>query len=72
MIRKLIHAKKLNKITQAKFSYNDVSIEQDGHLVVLDKEEILELAQLIVNEIKDKEWYENRRKSYAENRTSDI
>lgn len=65
MIRKLIHAKRLNKITQVKFSYNDVSIEQDGDLVVLDKDEILELAQLIFNERQDEEFYESRRKLYG-------
>jgi hypothetical protein len=67
MIRRIVHAKRLNKITQVKFSYNDVSIEQDGDLVVLDKDEILELAQLIVNERKDHEFYESRRRKYAEN-----
>jgi hypothetical protein len=64
MKKLLIHAKRLNKLTQAKFSYNDVSIEQDGDLVVLDKDEILELAQLIINERKDQEFYESRRKFY--------
>lgn len=67
MNKRLIHAKKLNKLTSVKFSYNDVSIEQDGDLVVLDKDEILELAQLIVNERKDQEFYQQRRKHYAEN-----
>lgn len=67
MKKLLIHAKRLNILTQVKFSYNDVSIEQDGDLVVLDKDEILELAQLIVNERKDQEFYENRRKFYATN-----
>jgi hypothetical protein len=67
MIRKIIHAKRLNKITHVKFSYNDVSVEQDGDLVVLDKDEILELAQLIINERKDHEFYENRRRFYDTN-----
>jgi hypothetical protein len=60
MKKQLIHNKQLNKITAVKFSYNDVTITQDGHLVVLDKYEILELAQLITNEINDQEFYRNR------------
>jgi hypothetical protein len=65
MNKRLIHAKALNRLTQVKFSYNDVSIEQDGDLVVLDKDEILELAQIITNERKDLEWYAERKKRNA-------
>jgi hypothetical protein len=62
MIKKrIIHAKQLNKITAVKFSYEDVSIEQDGHLVVLDKDEIIEIARLIENERHDLEFYEKRK-----------
>jgi len=39
-----------------------VTIYQDGDLVVIDKDQILELAQLIQNERNDKEFYENARK----------
>jgi hypothetical protein len=60
-LRRLIHKKKINRITQACFSYNDVVIAQDGEMVILDKAEILELAQLIKNEIMDKEFYEKGR-----------
>lgn len=60
MSKLLIHAKQLNKITHVKFSQNDVSITQDGDLVVLDKYEILELAQLITNELNDREFFRNR------------
>jgi hypothetical protein len=60
-VRRLIHKKQINKITQVAFSYNDVVISQDGEMVVLDKAEILELAQLIKNEIWDKEFYEKGR-----------
>jgi hypothetical protein len=59
MIKKrLIHKKQLNKITFVKFSYEDVSIEQDGAIVVLDKDEIIEIARLIENERHDLEYYE--------------
>jgi hypothetical protein len=64
VIRRIIHAKQLNKITAVQFSYKDLTITQDGALVVLDKNEILELAQLIKNEIKDKEFYESGRKQH--------
>jgi len=39
-----------------------VTIYQDGDLVVIDKDQILELAQLIQNERNDKEFYEKLRK----------
>jgi hypothetical protein len=60
-MKRLIHAKKLNKITKVLFSYNDVSVEQDGHVVVLDKDEIIEIARLIENERHDLEYYEKRK-----------
>lgn len=56
--KRLIHAKRINKITKVLFSYEDVSIEQDGALVVLDKDEIIEIARLIENERQDQEYYE--------------
>jgi len=58
----MIHNKQLDKITKVEFSYKDVTIYQDGDLVVIDKDQILELAQLIQNERNDKEFYENSRK----------
>lgn len=58
----MIHNKQLDKITKVEFSYKDVTIYQDGDLVVVDKDQILELAQLIQNERNDKEFYENLRK----------
>lgn len=61
IVRRLIHKKQINRITQASFSYNDVVIAQDGEMVILDKAEILELAQLIKNEIHDKEFYDKGR-----------
>jgi len=57
-----IHNKQLDKITKVEFSYKDVTIYQDGDLVVIDKDQILELAQLIQNERNDNEFYENSRK----------
>lgn len=62
--RRLIHKKQINRITEASFSYNDVVLCQDGEMVVLDKAEILELAQLIKNEIHDKEFYEKGREIF--------
>ena len=59
---RMIHNKQLDKITKVEFSYKDVTIYQDGDLVVIDKDQILELAQLIQNERNDKEFYENSRK----------
>lgn len=64
-MRRLIHKKKINRITEANFSYNDVVLIQDGDMVVLDKAEILELAQLIKNEIHDKEFYEKGRELHG-------
>lgn len=58
MKKRLIHKKRINKITDVLFSYNDVSIEQDGAIVVLDKDEIVEIARLIENERQDQEYYE--------------
>jgi hypothetical protein len=43
----LVRKIKLDKITTAEISYKDISIWQDGSLVILDKEQILELAQII-------------------------
>ena len=57
-MKRLIHKKRINKITEAEFSYEDVSIWQDGALVLLTKEEIVELAQMIVNEEHDLNFYE--------------
>jgi hypothetical protein len=64
-MKRLIHRKQLNKITSVEFSYNDVTITQDGALVVLDKDEILEIANLIVNERHDLEVMAKWRKDYA-------
>jgi len=58
--KRLIHKKTINKITHAEFSYEDVSIWQEGSLVLLTKLEIVELAQLIVNEEKDLEFFERK------------
>lgn len=38
---------KLDKITTVEFSHKDISIWQDGSLVVLDNEQVLELAKEI-------------------------
>lgn len=64
-MKRLIHKKQLDVITSVEFSYKDVTILQDGSLVVLDKDQWLEIAQLIVNERKDLEIMESRRKEYA-------
>jgi hypothetical protein len=56
--RRLIHKKRINKITEAEFSYEDVSIWQDGALVLLTKVENVELAQIIVNEEQDLNYLE--------------
>ena len=63
-MKRLIHKKQLDKITSVEFSYNDVSIWQEGALVVLTKDEVLELAQLISNERRDLEVMEKWRKGY--------
>lgn len=59
---RIIHSKQLDRLTKVDFSYKDVIIYQDGDLVVIDKDQILELAQLIQNERNDQEFYENSRK----------
>jgi hypothetical protein len=64
-MKRLIHKKQLNVITSVEFSYNDVTVTQDGALVVLDKDEILEIANLIVNERHDLEVMKNWKKDYA-------
>lgn len=56
--RRLIHKKTINKITTAEFSYEDVSLWQEGALVLLTKQEIVELAQIIVNEELDLNYLE--------------
>ena len=58
---RIIHNKQLDKLTKVEFSYKDVTIYQDGDLVVIDKDQILELAQLIQNERNDQEFYENKK-----------
>lgn len=65
-MRRLIHKKQLDAITSVEFSYKDVSIWQEGALVVLTKDEVLEIAQLIANERKDLEIMESWRKSYGD------
>ena len=62
MKQKIIHAKQLDSITKVEFSYEDITVYQEGALVVLTKDEILELAQLIQAERHDQEYYENMKK----------
>lgn len=62
MNQKIIHAKQLDSITKVEFSYKDITIYQEGALVVITKEEVLELAQLIQAEKHDQEFYESLRK----------
>lgn len=57
-MKRLIHGKQLDKITKVEFSYKDITIMQDGALVVIDKDQILELARLIEWERHDLEFYE--------------
>jgi hypothetical protein len=64
-MKRLIHRKKLNVITSVEFSYKDVTVLQEGSLVVLDKDEILEIAQLIVNERQDLEYMEKWKKAFT-------
>lgn len=71
-MKRIIHAKQLDKITSVEFSYNDLTIYQDGALIVLDKDQILELAQIIQNEKHDHEFYENLRKGRLANGKSAI
>ena len=56
MNQKIIHAKQLDSITKVEFSYKDITIYQEGALVVITKEEVLELAQLIQAEKHDKNF----------------
>lgn len=62
-MKRLIHKKQINRITQVEFSYNDITVIQDGSLVVLDKDEIIELARIINNERHDLEFYERRNRN---------
>lgn len=66
-MKRIIHKKQLNVITSVEFSYKDVSVMQEGSLVVLDKDEILEIARLIENERKDNEYWEMRRSGWVTN-----
>jgi hypothetical protein len=59
-MKRLIHKKQLNIITSVEFSYKDVTILQEGSLVVLEKDEIIELARMIENERYDLEFYKRR------------
>jgi hypothetical protein len=61
--KRLIHKKIINKITHAEFSYEDVSIWQEGSLVLLTKLEIVELAQMILKEEKDLEFLDRKEES---------
>jgi hypothetical protein len=78
-MKKLIHKKQINRMTSATFSYNDVVIVQEGEMVILEKDEILELAQLIQNERHDLEFFkkqgelknERNRKARVIRRTND-
>jgi hypothetical protein len=40
----------LDDITKVDFSYNDVTIWQDGSFVILRKDEVLKLAEIIESE----------------------
>ena len=64
-MKRLIHKKQLDPITSVEFSYKDVSIWQDGSLVVLTKDEVIEIAKLIEWERHDLELLENRGKKNA-------
>jgi hypothetical protein len=59
-MKRLIHKKKIDTITTVEFSYKDITIYQDGALVVLDKDHILELARLIDWERHDHEFYDRK------------
>jgi hypothetical protein len=59
-MKRLIHKKQLDVITSVEFSYKDVTITQDGALVVVDKEHILELARLIDWERHDNEFFDRK------------
>jgi hypothetical protein len=63
-MKRLIHKKQLNIITSVEFSYKDVTILQEGALVVVDKDEILQIARLIENERMDNKIMEMRRKPW--------
>ena len=69
-MKRLIHKKQLNVITSVEFSYKDVTVLQEGALVVLDKDEILEIARLIENERIDNEIEEMRRITWNSKRYS--
>jgi hypothetical protein len=60
LMKRLIHRKRLDVITMVEFSYKDVTIMQDGALVVVDKEHILELARLIDWERHDHEFFDKK------------
>lgn len=60
MNKLMIQAKQINNVTKARFSEVDVCIYQDGDMVILYKDEILELAKLIQNEKIDQAYYKRR------------
>jgi hypothetical protein len=64
-MKRLIHKKQLNVITSVEFSYKDVTVLQEGSLVVLEKDEIIELARMIENEKHDLEFYKRRGNLHA-------
>jgi hypothetical protein len=58
-MKRIIHAKRLDKLTKVEFHIDDITIIQEGAIVVLYKEQILELARIITNEKFENEFYEN-------------
>jgi hypothetical protein len=57
--KRLIHKKRLNDITLVEFHGDDISIFQEESMVILDKAEIIELAQIIMNEEHDLQFYQD-------------
>jgi hypothetical protein len=65
-VKRMIHKKQIDNITSVEFHRNDLTILQDGSLVVLLKDDILRLAQLIENEKRDNEFYEVTRRGFEQ------
>lgn len=62
MKQRIIHAKQLDSITKVEFSYKDITIYQENALVLLTKDQIIELATLILAEEHDQKYYEDMKK----------
>lgn len=66
-MQRLIHKKQLNNITAVEFTEKEIIIHQEADYVILYKDELLKIAQLLENEKRDQEFYKNRSVNHVNN-----